>query len=202
MSPEVYAAFESICASELISEPILEVGAIQGPESLLQLTSLRSFNSKMGLNIEPFPSSDTITMVTGNANEMSQFADHTFGCVLCNATLEHDAKFWLSVAEMHRVLKPGGLLVIGVPGYKGMGPDYLTSQDSWKGKLIRAVARFLKSDELMAGTLTLGEHFFPNDYYRFSPQAVQEIFLEGFDSVQTMLVMMPPRIIGWGRKPT
>jgi len=99
MSPEVYAAFESICASELISEPILEVGAIQGPESLLQLSSLHTFNSKIGLNIEPFPSSDTITMVSGNANEMNQFADNTFGCVLCNATLEHDAKFWLSVAD-------------------------------------------------------------------------------------------------------
>jgi hypothetical protein len=106
------------------------------------------------------------------------------------------------VAEMHRVLKAGGLLVIGVPGYKGMGPKYLASKDTWSGKTIRNFARLVKSDELMAGTLTLGEHFFPNDYYRFSTQAVEEIFLEGFDSVQTMQIMMPPRIIGWGRKPT
>ena len=201
MSPEVYATFESICTSEQISEPILEVGAIQGPDSLLNLTSLEKFNSKTGLNMECFPSTDTITMVTGNANAMDQFTDNQFGCVLCNATLEHDAKFWLSVAEMHRVLKPGGLLVIGVPGYKGMGPNYLASKSSWSGRLIRNFARLVKSGEMMAGTLTLGEHFFPNDYYRFSTQAVKEIFLNGFESVQTTQVMMPPRIIGWGRKP-
>ena len=58
-----------------------------------------------------------IVAVTGNANRMDAFEDEMFDLVLSNATLEHDKHFWLSVAEMHRVLRPGGLLVIGVPGF-------------------------------------------------------------------------------------
>ena len=38
------------------------------------------------------------------------------------AVHEHDKKFWLSVAEMHRVLRPGG--VICVPGPRTIGHGF------------------------------------------------------------------------------
>ena len=54
--------------------------------------------------------------------------------VVCCATLEHDKRFWLSVKEMQRVLRPGGLLVIGVPfysrGWTGVASS-TTSSSSW-----------------------------------------------------------------------
>ena len=63
------------------------------------------------------PSSDDITAVAGNANDMTLFEDETFDLVMSNATLEHDKHFWLSLAEVRRVLAPGGLLVIGASGF-------------------------------------------------------------------------------------
>jgi len=201
MSPEVYAAFESICATESITDPVLEIGAADSNESLLRMKCLAGHKHKVGLNMEYFPSTQDIKMVMGNANAMDMFEDQSFGCVLCNATLEHDARFWITVSEIRRVLKPGGLVVIGVPGYKGMGPRYIANRENWTGKMFHFLARHIKSDEWMAGTLTLGEHFFPGDYYRFSEQAMREILLEGFEQVHSIWTMMPPRIIGWGRKP-
>lgn len=44
------------------------------------------------------------------------FMDSEFDNVLCLDMLEHDPTFWLSIPEMIRVLRPGGNLVIAVPG--------------------------------------------------------------------------------------
>ena len=39
------------------------------------------------------------------------------------------------------------------------------------------------------------------DYYRFSEQAVREVFFEGMRRVRVKPVMFPPRIFGHGYKP-
>lgn len=201
MSPEVYAAFEAICQREAIEGPVLEVGAWPGPDSLLRLPALASIPEKTGINMEAVASDDMITMVVGNANAMPMFADETFGCVLCNATLEHDPRFWLTLAEIRRVTKPGGLIVIGVPGFRGMGPKHLAPQRSLVGRMIRLLAAVTRHDALVAGTSTLGVHNFPGDYYRFTEQAVREVFFEGLVEPRIRWVMTPPRVIGWARKP-
>lgn len=201
MSPAVYAAFEEICRGEAIAGPVLEVGAVPGPDSLLALEPLAGIPDKTGLNMEAFPTAGGIRMVTGNANRMEMFPDGSFGCVLCNSTLEHDARFWETLAEIRRVVAPGGLVVIGVPGFRGMGPRCLAPPRSLAGRVIQAVAALTRADALLAGTVTLGEHFFPGDYYRFTEQAVREVFLEGLVEPRCRWVMTPPRIIGWGRKP-
>ena len=61
-------------------------------------------------------------------------------------------------------------------------------------------ARVLRFDPIAVGTPTLGVHAYPGDYYRFSEQAVKEVFLEGLAHPRTRVVMNPPRIIGWGRR--
>lgn len=201
MSPEVYAAFEEICLAEPIVGPVLEIGAIPGPDSLLSLPSLVPVSDKTGINLEPLPSTDAIRMVTGNANCMDMFADGTFGCVLCNATLEHDARFWKTLSEIRRVTATGGLVAIGVPGLRGMGPRSLAPPRSLVGRAIALLAAVTRHDALVAGTVTLGEHFYPGDYYRFTEQAMREVFLEGLLEPRCRWVMCPPRIIGWARKP-
>jgi SAM-dependent methyltransferase len=201
MSPAVYAAFEEICRGEAITGPVLEVGAVPGPESLLRLAALAGISGKTGLNLEAFPSTGEIRMVVGNANRMDMFPDSSFGCALCNATLEHDARFWKTLAEIRRVVAPGGLVVIGVPGFRGMGPKFLAPPRSLAGRAIRLLAELTTADALLAGTVTLGEHRFPGDYYRFTEQAVQEVFFEGLVEPRCRWVMSPPRIIGWARKP-
>ena len=43
------------------------------------------------------------------------FNDSTFDIVLCNHVLEHIKKHPQALSEILRVLKPGGLLLVGVP---------------------------------------------------------------------------------------
>ncbi|MCG3168507.1 MAG: Ubiquinone biosynthesis O-methyltransferase [Pseudomonadales bacterium] len=45
------------------------------------------------------------------------FADHCFDVVICSEVLEHIGPYRAVLAEIRRVLKPGGLLVASVPRY-------------------------------------------------------------------------------------
>jgi SAM-dependent methyltransferase len=58
-----------------------------------------------------------------NAHALA-FADASFDAVVSTEMLEHDDEFWLSVKEMGRVLKPGGLLILTARGNGFMPHDY------------------------------------------------------------------------------
>jgi methionine biosynthesis protein MetW len=47
--------------------------------------------------------------------DLFPFPDQSFDVVVCNQVLEHLKQIYLPLTEMHRVLKPGGHLVISVP---------------------------------------------------------------------------------------
>ena len=177
MSPKVKRRFHAIIRRTGVKpKRALEVGGLMGEDSLLRFPELAGAE-RYCLNLVDLPSEDGITAIKGNANDMRQFEDGMFDLVVCCSTLEHDKRFWLSLAEMKRVLAPGGLLVIGVPGY-------------------------VKDEERDQGrsTLTYRVHY-AFDYYRFSEQAVREVFFDGMERVRVRAVMTPPRIIGHGRKP-
>ena len=94
---------------------MLEVGGVAGPKSLLTGPETAGAD-KFVLNIAEVKTQPGVTNVLANANEMP-FADASFDLVMSVSTLEHDKHFWLSLAEMKRVLRPGGVLAIAVPGY-------------------------------------------------------------------------------------
>jgi SAM-dependent methyltransferase len=177
MDPAVKETFCAVVkASRLRPRRALEVGGLMGAKSLLRCPGLRRAE-RFCLNLRPLPSRPGITAVEGNANDMSMFDDESFDLVLSNATLEHDKHFWLSVAEMHRVLAPGGMLVIGVPGY-------IAEPERDRGR----------------ATDTYRVHFL-FDYYRFSLQAFREVFLAGLEDIEAQAILRPPRLIGFGFKP-
>jgi SAM-dependent methyltransferase len=154
----------------------LEVGGVVGANSLLRTRDLDSAERHC-LNLVRMESRDGINAVVGNANDMSVFEDESFELVMCNATLEHDKHFWLSLAEMRRILAPGGLLIIGTPGYtRNPGRD--------RGK----------------STHTYRVHY-RFDYYRFSEQAFRDVFFDGLEDVAVHAILAPPRVIGLGFKP-
>jgi hypothetical protein len=87
--------------------------------------------------------------------------------------------FWLSIAEMQRVTKPGGLLVISVPGYV-KGGDTGPGRD--RGRR----------------TATYRVHY-RFDYYRFSEQAVREVFFAGMEDVEVSAMLvhrLRPQAVG------
>jgi SAM-dependent methyltransferase len=175
--PEIQREFHRIIReADVQPQAVLEVGGVLGPNSLLRFPELSGAASRVCLNLTAQRPDPEIESITGNANSMP-LKNERFDLVMSNATLEHDKHFWLSLGEMRRVLKPGGLLIIGVPGYiKNPKSDHGRTTHTY-----RVHYRF--------------------DYYRFSEQAVREVFFEGMDAAGITVVPRPPRIIGWGRKP-
>jgi SAM-dependent methyltransferase len=176
MHPQIAEAIHQIVRdSGMTPARVLEVGGVVGPKSLLAAPELQQAE-RYCLNLVPMRSSDGIRTVTGSGNDMHMFPNESFDMVLSNATLEHDKHFWLTVAEMRRVLRPDGLMVIGVPGFLPNQPE-----------------------DTSKSTSTFRVHY-KFDYYRFSTQAVEEVFFDGMYDVTLFPILEPPRIIGYGRK--
>jgi SAM-dependent methyltransferase len=154
---------------------VLEVGGYVGPKSLLHSRKLARAE-RFCINLVEQPSDTGIKHVVGSSNDMHMFKDNTFDVVVSCAVHEHDKKFWLSIAEMQRVLRPGGLMIVAVPG-------------------------FVKSPtDQGAATQTYRVHY-RFDYYRFSRRAMREVFFEGMERVRVVNMLEPPRIVGHGYKP-
>lgn len=201
MTPTLFAEFDALCRRYGAKGTVLEIGATATSDTLLNLSSLRSCASRVGINIEYAATISAGEIMRGDGNDLGRFADDTFDVVMSNATLEHDPRFWLTLAEMRRVLKPGGLLLVGVPGY--------TRARSWVRRLAGHLGNRLRALPLLArplqvfgaGTSTLLVHDYPGDYFRFSEQALREVLLFGMDVLATRVLEAPPRLLGVGRKP-
>ena len=164
--------------SGLQPKKILEIGSPSvKKESLLFMKSLPKSVQKFGIDQNgPYNIEETLIQKM-DANNLS-FRSNMFDLVVCNSVLEHDPLFWLTLDELKRVLKKGGLLIIGVPGFSEKEKYYVGD----------------------ACTVTLNYHRFPDDYYRFSTAAVKNIFLKDLKDTHCTTIMKPPRIIGWGWK--
>ena len=200
MHPRVYREFKEIVSRRAVTGSVLEVGALPSDHSLLCLPSLQSASEKIGINLDGPHQYKDFKILKGNSNSMECFEDNRFDMVLCNALLEHDKFFWKTIAEIKRVTKPGGLIVIGTPGYTHLRAEKLKAIL----RRIPGIRRLQSADRLDAlfhGTVTFEVHNFPGDYYRFSEQAFKDVFFEGMREVEVCSIMVPPRIIGVGTKP-
>ena len=202
MHRTVFEVFDGLCAAYGCGGRVLEIGAVPNDESLLCLPSLRHARRRVGLNLDGPRQGPGFDVVRGDGNSLPPdegFADESFDTVLCNAVLEHDRCFWKTLAEMKRVVRPGGVIGIGVPGYDKLPAERKVS------RVTNLLSRFgvppAVLDPWRASTLTLQIHNYPGDYYRFSRQAVAEVFLEGLIETEIRTVLVPPRIIGFGVKP-
>lgn len=195
MHPAVFNVFDEICRARKICGTVLEIGATPDDSTLLNLPSLAGDKEKIGINKSGKSRFKDFEILEIDANDMSCFPNQHFDAVLCNAVLEHDRFFWKTLAEIRRVVRVGGLVAIGTPGFR---------QLPFESKLRRWLARFYRFSKrpdgwpLQHSTLTLGVHNFPGDYYRFSEQTFREVFFEGMTDVGIRTVLVPPRIIGSG----
>jgi len=195
MHPVVFAEFEAICRARDIRGSVLEIGAMPEESTLLNLPALLRVREKIGLNKAGASTFRGFKILEGEANHMSAFADQCFDAVLCNAVLEHDPYFWKTLAEIRRVVRVGGLVAIGTPGYAELRGEKKFRR--WLGRLA-PLTRNPDGWALQHATLTLGVHNFPGDYYRFSEQAFRDVFFEGMTEVVIRSVLVPPRLIGSG----
>ena len=161
----------------------LEVGATHSKKCLLQMPQLANASERIGINLTGPHDCDGFKIVGGNANTMPQFADDHFDLVLCNAVIEHDKFFWKTVAEIKRVTKPGGMIVIGAPGYRVTWLDKLQRRME-RLPLLKHLRHHRYLNMLFTATVTFKVHDAPGDYYRYSPQAFRDVIMEGLERVE------------------
>ena len=122
--------------------------------------------------------------VQANGNDLrAHFDDDAFDWALCNSMLEHDLYFWKTVSELRRVLRPGGILIIGTPtlgfGHHGVSEDLAENP----------------------GLPTHPEGTGIFDYYRFTRSTYYRLFFAGCEDVEVLDVDRDgsPRLCGSGR---
>ncbi len=201
MRPEIFATFDKLVGQQKRFLRVLEIGAQGQDDDLINLPSLMQTPDKFAIGNDcPDEYINDIQYINMNANDMKFFNDGFFDLVVCNSMLEHDPYFWKTLAEIHRIIAPNGMFIVGVPIFDGMGLKQYAKQQNFIFKTIGLLARLFKLEALNVSALTLGVHAYPDDFYRFSPSAVKTIFMSGFENVVTVKLLTPPRLIAYGFK--
>jgi SAM-dependent methyltransferase len=112
MREEVKAFVASVALRLEPPGPVVEIGALQTPgqEGYADLRPLFPGRDYLGCDLVDGPGVDRIEDVRALS-----FADGSIGTLLAVDSLEHVADPQHAVAEMHRVLSPDGLAVVGTP---------------------------------------------------------------------------------------
>lgn len=71
-----------------------------------------------------------VDLVMDAADCLQTFGAASFDTILCCEMLEHDRRFWATVAGMHAMLRPGGHLLISTPTF-GF-PYHAYPKDYWR----------------------------------------------------------------------
>jgi SAM-dependent methyltransferase len=195
MHPEIRRAIAGIIAGLPAPRRVIEIGQDRDHPSLIELPELSSAPDRVAVGLSAGGDHPGITYICCNAHDLSFLPSASFDLLLSNAMLEHDRYFWRSLAEMRRLTRSGGHVVIGVPGFGAMSGH----KRGWRGLVERWVTGRSR-DETAAASPTLGFHGFPDDYYRFSESAMEEVLLEGFRDRRVFQLLYPPRLIGLGRR--
>jgi SAM-dependent methyltransferase len=109
MRPSVLEFARDVAAHLPIAEPLVELGAraAEGQEDVADLRGIFGAQEHIGCDIQDGPGVDRIEDI-----HALTFPDASVGTVICLETLEHVADPLRAVEEMHRVLRPGGVMAI------------------------------------------------------------------------------------------
>ncbi len=125
----------------------------------------------------------------GNPNDMSQlFDDGCFATVIWDRALERDALFWRTVAEIKRVLAPGGALMLCTRGFVKI--------NKFGVKVVGANGNPVPFLTATSAVAAVG-----GDYLRFSPQGLRKTVLDGFDVREVRSAFMVPHLFAVAVKP-
>jgi len=184
------------CYNKLISEfaptgKIISLGDSARSHAILNMPYFINNKDKIdsqGINLDKSHCGTYkhFTINHGNANNMPQFKDEEFDCVISVMMLEHNPEFWLALNEMKRILKKNGLLIIIIPGYH--------TSTHINNKLIKPY-----SQDPQPWGIIYGCHGDP-DCYRFSPHFFKYVVFKNFKNYKLYDVLYPSRLCGFGYK--
>ena len=223
MRPRIAAAYRRLFDRFPIHGAVLEVGPpADMDQSLLRLLADRSHEGDL-VGIDRLPRLKVpprYRVVQGDGSEMAMFGSKSFGAVISHAALEHDASFWSTVKEMRRVLAPGGLLFVSVPGVPrlpnpaarlvdrmasvrrsvGAGSPRDDGEAPSSSPLVDTVRALRRSRALVSvPTYRTHEAIGVGDYWRFTERAVREVLLEHLELLSLESIGRPVMWVAVGR---
>jgi ubiquinone/menaquinone biosynthesis C-methylase UbiE len=132
-------------------------------------------------------------IATLSAEDMHTFPDGSFQIVICKHIVEHLPHPEKAIAEMGRVLAPGGLLVLATPNLDSpmrarMGDDWIGYKDPTHISL-KAATEWLGLIEAshMRPCKVFSDGFWAPPYVRFLPLKVQKLIFGAPGGIQAML---------------
>ena len=127
MTDDCQAWIEHCVKSYPCSGKVLETGSynVNGTPRI-HFTDHQRFPGYTGIDMREGPCVDIVM----NSQQLS-FPDETFGVIVDTERMEHDNRFWLTITEQFRVLKPGGHIFITTRSWAGFPPHDFPS-DYWR----------------------------------------------------------------------
>ena len=112
MNHFIHGVTRAIVETFELPEPILEIGSYQvaGQEPIANLRTLFPDKKYLGVDMRPGPGVDCVANV-----EQLPHKTASVGTVLALNTFEHVKYFWRGLDEVHRVLRPDGVLILSTP---------------------------------------------------------------------------------------
>jgi SAM-dependent methyltransferase len=112
MNHFIHGVARAVSETFRLPEPFLEIGSyqVEGQEPLSNLRCLFPGTTYLGVDMRPGPGVDCVADV-----ENLPYADASFGTVIALNTFEHVKCFWRGLDEVHRVLRPDGVLFLSTP---------------------------------------------------------------------------------------
>lgn len=164
---------------------VLDVGSFDVNGSVRNIIK-GQYKDFIGVDMREGPGVDMVL----NAHHLSRnWQVPFFDLVTCVETLEHDCKFWITIKQMRKVLKPGGWLLITAPSV-GMGlHEYPNDYYRFITPVFEEIF-FEGFNEVHIATES-----YPHDYvFELKDKEHVKAFVEASEK-------RPNEIFGYGRKP-
>ncbi|MBI3822975.1 MAG: class I SAM-dependent methyltransferase [Planctomycetes bacterium] len=112
MNHFIHGVTRALTETFALPEPIVEIGAyqVEGQEHIANLRSLFPGKQYLGLDMRSGPGVDCVA----NVEALPQ-PTGSVGTVLALNAFEHVKCFWRGLDEVHRVLRPDGVLILSTP---------------------------------------------------------------------------------------
>lgn len=114
MNQFLHGVARAVAETFALPGPVLEIGSyqVEGQEGVADLRSLFPGKEYIGLDMRPGPGVDLVADV-----EKLPQPNGSVGTVIAMSTFEHVPRFWKGFDEIHRVLRPDGVLLVSAPFY-------------------------------------------------------------------------------------
>lgn len=169
MTPGVMNFIQRCAQDTSMRGNVLEVGSLNVNGSPRSIFGDRSrFPSYVGVDMREGKDVDRVA----NANALP-FVDTSFDVVICAEMIEHDARFWVSMQEMSRVLRSGGHLILTTCGLNFPRHEYPSDYFRFTVDALKVLADFARLETLK----TEEEAVTAKSVRRYFPQATSVFLL-------------------------